>query len=280
MVFTQIPQHTSSIYKSKNNIHGSPIKTNLNFVRSQIVTPDLWAAGKGGRSYLPYAFTEQGIYMLMTVLKGELATKQSIALIDAFKSMKDHIAENRPLLGTDELVKLVQTVDEHSNAIKEIRNDLKTVMDNFVDESKCKHFVILNGEKFEADLAYQDIYSKAKSSIIVIDGYIDIKTLQLLKFAKSSITITVISDNKARNSLNVTFIQDSGLSVTFKASNGRFHDRYIILDYKTPDERFYHCGASSKDTGNRITTINRLGDGNGYHPSVDVALNQQAYIIN
>ena len=43
---------------------------------------------------MPYAFTEQGIYMLMTVLKGDLATKQSIALIDTFKSMKDYIIEN------------------------------------------------------------------------------------------------------------------------------------------------------------------------------------------
>ena len=52
----------------------------------------------GGTRKLPYAFTEQGIYMLMTVLKGDLATKQSIALIDAFKNMKDYIIENNGLL--------------------------------------------------------------------------------------------------------------------------------------------------------------------------------------
>ena len=61
--------------------------------RSKKSTPELWAAGKGGRSYLPYAFTEQGIYMLMTVLKGELAVKQSKALIRLFKGMKDYIGE-------------------------------------------------------------------------------------------------------------------------------------------------------------------------------------------
>lgn len=48
---------------------------------------------RGGRVYLPYAFTEQGIYMLMTVLKGELAVKQSKALIRLFKGMKDYIGE-------------------------------------------------------------------------------------------------------------------------------------------------------------------------------------------
>ena len=66
--------------------------------RSQNVTAQIWATNKGGRTSLPYAFTEQGIYMLMTVLKGELATKQSIALIDAFKAMKDYIVESNNLL--------------------------------------------------------------------------------------------------------------------------------------------------------------------------------------
>ena len=251
--------------------------------RSKILTaiPIMQTEGrKGGRTSLPYAFTEQGIYMLMTVLKGELATKQSIALIDAFKSMKDYIVENRPLLGTGELIQLVQTVDEHSVAIAEIRNDLKTVMANFIDESTYKHFVILNGEKFEADLAYQDIYSQAKTSIIVIDDYIDIKTLQLLKSAKDSIVITVISDNKAKNSLNANFIKDSGFAITFKANNGQFHDRFIVLDFKTPNEQFYHCGASSKDAGNKITAINKLGDGYGYRSAIDVALRETSYTID
>ena len=94
------------------------------------MTSDLWASGKGGRSHLPYAFTGQGIYMLVTVLKGEIATRQSIALIGAFKQMKDIIVENRPLLGNGELAKLVQIVGEYSSAIAEIRSDFKTVMEN------------------------------------------------------------------------------------------------------------------------------------------------------
>ncbi len=51
--------------------------------------------------YAPYAFTEQGIYMLMTVLKGERATAQSKALIRLFKQMKDCIVENQQLIGVD-----------------------------------------------------------------------------------------------------------------------------------------------------------------------------------
>lgn len=116
-------------------------------------------------------------------------------------------------------------------------------MDNFIDESTYKHFIILNGEKIEADVAYQDIYKKAKSSIIVIDDYIDIKTLQLLKSAKRGVSITVISDNKAPNNITSTYVRDSGLSIQFKHNTGMFHDRFVILDYKTETEVFFHCGA-------------------------------------
>jgi len=90
----------------KNNISKFPERyrfqltkeETIKLQRSKNLTAELWAEGKGGRSSLPYAFTEQGIYMLMTVLKGELATKQSIALIDAFKAMKDYIVESNNLL--------------------------------------------------------------------------------------------------------------------------------------------------------------------------------------
>ncbi len=59
-----------------------------------------------GTRKLPYAFTETGIYMLMTVLKGDLAIAQSKALIRIFKGMKDYISENRALIGTDDIARL------------------------------------------------------------------------------------------------------------------------------------------------------------------------------
>ena len=78
--------------------------------RSQFVTSQIWATNEGGRTSLPYAFTESGIYMLMTVLKGGLATKQSIILIDTFKQMKDYIIESNNLVSTNELLKLTNKV--------------------------------------------------------------------------------------------------------------------------------------------------------------------------
>ncbi len=80
-------------------------------VRCKNFTSRSWEhSNEGGRRYLPYAFTEQGIYMLMTVLKGDLAVRQSIALIKAFKQMKDYLIENKSILTTDETIKLTNLV--------------------------------------------------------------------------------------------------------------------------------------------------------------------------
>ena len=136
--------------------------------------------------FMPYAFTEQGIYMLMTVLKGEQATAQSKALIRLFKQMKDYIAaENKQLLGNDGIAQIaLQTaqntrdIAKHSAGIRELSGevhdmreklgkvnlDLQKVMANFVDPSTFKHFLILNGQRLEADVAYTQIYGMAKKS--------------------------------------------------------------------------------------------------------------------
>jgi len=145
---------------------------------------------------LPYAFTEQGIYMLMTVLKGELAVKQSKTIIRLFKQMKDYLVESNNLLSSDELLKLTSKVYSNEKSIEMLKNDNKTikkkleiVMDNFIDPNKFKHFLILDGCRIEADLAYQEIYKNALKSIYIIDDYIDIKTLQLLKICNIKIDV-------------------------------------------------------------------------------------------
>ncbi len=99
---------------------------------SQIVTANNKIAKK---RYIPTAFTEQGIYMLMMVLKGELATKQSIVLIDTFKRMNDYINSNS-LIDVNEVIKLTNIVNEHSLEISDIESKLSLVMENFIDPSK------------------------------------------------------------------------------------------------------------------------------------------------
>lgn len=217
------------------------------------------ASSWGGRRKLPFAFTEQGIYMLMTVLRGDIAVRQSKTLIRLFKSMKDYIVETQSLGSTNEVLALANQVRANTEKISKIEGKLDMVMDNFIDPSTYKSFLVMDGEKIESDIAYQRIYSAAKQSVYVIDDYIDVKTSQLLKSCDSGVRIVVFSDNKARNSLTQSFIADfkadrPDLHIELKKSKGRFHDRYIVLDY--PDKtRVFHCGASSKDGGNKINTI-------------------------
>ena len=236
----------------------------------------------GGRRTMPYAFTEQGIYLLMTVLKGDLAVKQSRKLVRMFKKMKDYIEVRQPLLDSSIKILASQT-EENTRAIKRIESSMVT-HDDLTDFIKLfdrgiKHeeFLIMDGEPFKADLAYQRIYRKAKKSITIVDDYIGPKTLFHLAKANKSIVKTIISDNKGiglRLYEYEDFIAEyPGCEVQFIKTNKRAHDRYIVLDYGTKDLKVYHCGASSKDAGLRITTIAEVKEPQGYKEAIKELLN-------
>ena len=110
--------------------------------RSQNVTLNRGTGRGSNIKYKPYVFTEQGIYMLMTVLRGELAVKQSKALIRMFKQMKDFIVENQDFITSKELLQIAVQTNQNTKDIATINNkistlatkeDLKKVMDNFID---------------------------------------------------------------------------------------------------------------------------------------------------
>ena len=227
----------------------------------------------GGSRYLPNAFTEQGIYMLMTVLRGELAIRQSRALIRTFKQMKDFIIENQDFIGSKELVQIAIQTNKNTNDIAKIndkistlatKEDLKKVMDNFIDPDTYKHFLLMNGDKIEADVAYTKIYKSAKKSIYVIDNYIGLKTLELLRAAKDNVEVVIFSDNvKNKDMITKNILNDfrrdyHNINLKIKIAGKRYHDRYIGIDYGTEDEAFYLCGASSKDAGNKISSITKI----------------------
>lgn len=227
---------------------------------------------------MPNAFTESGIYMLMTVLKGDLAIEQSKTLIRLFRSMKDYIVENSQLMISQKsYTALAQKVDENSIKIQDIQSSLNNVITKadlpvfirlFDKGIQSEEILILNGEPFKADVAYQNIYRSAKKSIIVIDDYIGVKTLHHLVHANPGVTLTIVSDNKLRI-LKLSEYKDflteyPSKTIDFIKSKDRAHDRYIVIDNDTTDMNVYHCGASSKDAGKRITTITRLSDVSEY----------------
>ena len=223
--------------------------------------------------YLPYAFTEQGIYMLMTVLKGKLATVQSIRLVRLFKKMKDYIVKTKNITNINGIIELTNKVNNSVGRIEKVEKKVDVVMNYFVDPSCHKELTIFNNQKFKADVAYQEIYSTAKHSVLVIDDYIDIKTLNLLRACKENTSIIICSDNKAMNKLNIEFINDfveeTGFTLVFKKSNGIFHDRYIVIDYGCENEAIYLSGSSSKDTGKKVTVITKLEFPEIYHPLIE-----------
>ena len=260
-------------------------------------------AGRGSNiKYAPYAFTEQGVYMLMTVLKGELATKQSKALVRLFKKMKDYVIENQEILNHRDFLRLsLQTAENAKNIIEfrqkltEIDDKVENVVSNLGDMVRKSElspimlnlgkpeippgWLVLNGQPVENDLAYQQIYTLANKTITIIDNYISLKTLVLFKHAKQNVSVTIFTDN-TNNGLHKVEFDDfckeySGLKIDIKKANNIFHDRYIILDYNTPDEKIYHCGSSSKDGGRKITTIIKIDDTSLYKPLLAQLQNNQ-----
>lgn len=256
--------------------------------------------GRGSNiKYNPYAFTEQGIYMLMTVLRGELAVRQSKALIRMFKQMKDFIIENQDFIGSKEFVQIAIQTNQNTNDIKlnsmkiselnskmdtlATKEDLKKVMDNFIDPETYKHFLLMNGDKIEADVAYTKIYKSAKKSIYVIDNYIELKTLELLRAARDKTEIIVFSDNARNKDMLTKNILDDfrkdypNIDLKLKVAGKKYHDRYIAIDYGTENEAFYLCGASSKDAGNKISSITKIEESSKdlYHMMFSRMLNNK-----
>ncbi|MBR1455276.1 MAG: ORF6N domain-containing protein [Lachnospiraceae bacterium] len=256
-------------------------KKDIDFIKSQIVilpNKALFSNNEGGNRKLPYAFTEQGIYMLATVLKGDIAEKQSIFIMRAFKEMRHFIQQNMQFVTKSEIKQLTDTHEERFNKIEK---DIDKINENFLSNINKKNFMILKGQKVEADKAYIEIYKKAKKCIYVIDDYVDIKTLDLLLHKKKYVEVILFTGNYGKNSPNPkrTFLTNSEVkdfnkeNPTIKIkNNNECHDRYIIIDYKTKNETVYHCGASSKDAGNKVCTINVLEDINLIHPVVDKLL--------
>lgn len=244
---------------------------------------------KRGRNvkYLPHAFTEQGVYMLMTVLKGDLAVQQSKALIRAFQAMKNYIIENQGIVGQTEFLKLCLQVSDNIKESMKMRKDLDDLNENMkevleklsdvVQRSEIspillemgkpeekREYLFLNGQPMKADLAYMEIFGKAKYSIYIIDDYINIKTLHLLQGVEKAVKVTIISDN-IRGLLRQSDLKDfrrevPDLCMSFIKNEKISHDRFIVLDYNSEGERLYHCGPSSKDAGNKTGSILEYSD--------------------
>ena len=202
----------------------------------------------GGRRKLPYAFTEQGIYMLMTVLRGELATRQSKALIRLFKQMKEYINDNALVFDRLNRIELKQL---------EADKNFKEIFKKLEEPREKKAVIFSDGQLWNAASCIEEIFKKAKRSITIIDKYVDNKTLDLLSKKKEGVSVVIFTDSSCAT-LTETDIEN------FNKQYGKLevkyykkcHARYIILDNKI----LYHCGASLKDAGKQMFSIDLIDE--------------------
>ena len=261
------------------------------FLKSKISTLNEQGNKRGMHmKKLPYAFTEQGIYMLATVLRGELAEQQSIFIMRAFREMRHYIKQNQQFVTQSEMKLVTAKVSEISvqvagisdwkkkteSDIVSIQKSIDVLNENFVSDKDFKNFVVYKGQKFEADAAYIDIYQQATTSIYVVDDYMNTKTLQLLSQKKQGVEVVLFTENGhgKKGFLTPAVVNDfiNQYPPLRIKSNPDCHDRLIVIDYNLPTEQAYHCGASSKDAGKKLCAINKIVNTEMIRPVIDKLL--------
>ena len=257
-------------------------------LKSQIATLNVSKNKRGMHiKKMPFAFTEQGIYMLATVLRGELAEQQSIFIMRTFREMRHYIKQNQQFVTRSEMELLSSKVTEISvqtatvidkqkqtdQKVDLIQKNVEQLSENFITDKDKKNFVIYKGQKLEADIAYIEIYQQAKKSIYVVDDYMNAKSLQHLSQKADGVEVVLFTENGKggkgflTKSL-VTDFQNEYPSLQIKP-NPDCHDRLIVLDYDEETEQVYLCGASSKDAGKKLCAINQITETAIIHPVID-----------
>lgn len=210
-------------------------------LRSQFVTSSL---NHGGRRYLPFVFTEQGVAMLSTILKSSVAIKVSIQIMNAFVVMRKSQAQLEGFNQRIESIELKQLQSE--NKITQIFKALEK-------SDTLKQGIFFDGQLFDAHVFVSDLIRKAKKSIVVIDNYVNETTLLLLSKRNKK----VICEIHTRISLSLkSDLEKYNMQypeiVLF--SNKLSHDRFLIID----DKIVFHFGASLKDLGKKCFAFSRM----------------------
>ena len=214
-------------------------ESEYNFLKSQFAT------SKGGSRKGHTVFTEQGVAMLATILKTDVATKVSIAIMDAFVAMRKYISSN--LL---EQKYINNMVFKHDSQIKLLQSTF-----NKLEEKKKVNEIYFDGQIYDAYSKIQEIFKEAKKEIIIIDGYADNTILEIIKRLKVNVTIiTKLNNLLTRQDVLKYNKQYHNLKVIYDNS---FHDRYFIIDGNI----VYHCGASINRIGYKTFSITLIGDG-------------------
>lgn len=212
-------------------------------LRSQFVTSSL---NYGGRRYLPYVFSEQGIAMLSAVLRSNIAIKVSIEIMNAFVEMRKILVNNAALFHRLDKIELKQI--DADQKFEEIFKALES------GKLYSEKGIFYNGQIFDAYAFVSDIIRSAQSSIILIDNYVDDTVLTLLGKRNNSVTATIYTksiSNQLR--LDVQRYNSQYPPVEVEVFSDA-HDRFLIID----NTKLYHIGASLKDLGKKWFAFSRM----------------------
>jgi len=218
-------------------------------LRSQFVILNLKLNnGRVIRKYNPYVFTEEGIIMLSSLLRSEIAIKVSLRIVETFVEMRKFLNNNGYIF--QEISNIKGKLLEHDKKFDEIFNELQ-------HEDEIKQKIFFEGQIYDAYSLIIDIFKKAKNKITIIDNYIDDSILKMLSKKNKDVEVVILTSTKS-NIQNIDIQKFNKEYPTLKvAKTNKFHDRFIVIDNK----ELYHCGASIKDLGNKCFGINKIEDG-------------------
>ena len=242
--------------------HFATSNTESLFLRSQIVTSK--KENRGGTRYLPYAFTEQGVAMLSSVLKSEAAVKVSIQIMNAFVQMRHFISANGSLFARLDSVEKRQIETEEKLNRNLLRIDEKLdineknfekVFDALEAADLPKQGVFCDGQIFDSYKFVSDLIRKAKTSIVLVDNYVDDTVLSMLDKRKSGVSATIYTQSISKQlTLDLQKHNAQYAPIDIRLIKN-FHDRFLFLDEKT----IYHIGASVKDLGKKVFGFSKVG---------------------
>ncbi len=210
---------------------------------------------KGGSRKGNTVFTEQGIYMLATILKTRVAAEATIKIMDTFVGLRKIVNENKDMFRR--MINIENKTDYIESTLKEYDKNFEIIFDKFDRKEDLKRKLFFNGEIYDAYSLLVDIIGKANKEIIIIDNYVDKVTLDILAKKKVNVTILLITnENKSRlTKTDINKFNSEYPTLCIKYTN-IFHDRSIILDKK----ELYHIGSSLKDLGKKVFAISKIKD--------------------
>ena len=228
-------------------------------LKSQFVISSLEDEGAhGGRRYLPYVFTEQGIAMLSAILRSEAAIQMSIKIMNAFVQMRRFLANNALMFEKINDIEIRQIKDgiKLQQLEEKTEKQFEEVFDYIAEHKESNQKIFFNGQIYDAFSLLVDLVSRAEKRLILIDNYVDVETLNILAKKKTDVNVVIYtSKNTKLSKVDIEKFNKQYPTIEVKYTEV-FHDRFLILD----DECAYHIGASIKDAGKKCFGINKIQD--------------------